>query len=111
MDDGFFGGRGQWAADIADSWRTGADITPDFDSILHQIDRIKRFRRFCMPGHVNDLDMMQIGNGLSGEEEKTHFAMRCMMSAPLMLGCDLTRLPEETLALLNRSGKEKAPVR
>lgn len=91
---------GQWAAEIADSWRTGADITPDFDSILHQIDRIKPLRRFCMPGHVNDLDMMQIGNGLSLEEEKTHFAMWCMMSAPLMLGCNLTKLPEETLALL-----------
>lgn len=91
---------GAWAADTADSWRTGSDITPDFDSILWQIDAIKPLRRFCRPGHVNDLDMMQIGNGLSNEEEKTHFAMWCMMSTPLMLGCNLTKLPEETLSLL-----------
>ena len=91
---------GQWAAKTADSWRTGADITPDFDSVLHQIDRIKPLRHFCSPGHVNDLDMMQIGNGLSPEEEKSHFAMWCMMSTPLMLGCDLTKLPEEMLTLL-----------
>ena len=91
---------GAWAAEIADSWRTGADITPDFDSVLNQIDRIRPLRRFCGPGHVNDLEMMQIGNGLNPEEEKTHFVMWCMMSTPLMLGCDLTKLEADTLKLL-----------
>ena len=91
---------GEWATEIADSWRTAADIQPNFASILKQIDNVKPLRRFCSPGHVNDLDMMQIGNGLSPEEERTHFAMWCMMSTPLMIGCDLTKIPEETLALL-----------
>ena len=91
---------GEWAVEIADSWRTAADIRPDFASILRQIDNIKPLRRFCSPGHVNDLDMMQIGNGLSPAEERTHFAMWCMMSTPLMIGCDLTKIPAETLAVL-----------
>ena len=91
---------GDWAVEIADSWRTGADITPDFESVLRQIDRIRPLRKFCGPGHVNDLDMMQIGNGLSPEEEKAHFVMWCMMSAPLVLGCDLTKLNPDTLELL-----------
>ncbi|MBO4472469.1 MAG: glycoside hydrolase family 27 protein, partial [Clostridia bacterium] len=91
---------GEWATEIADSWRTAADIQPNFASILKQIDNIKPLRRFCSPGHVNDLDMMQIGNGLTPEEERTHFAMWCMMSTPLMIGCDLTKIPEATLALL-----------
>ena len=91
---------GEWAVNIADSWRTAADIRPEFSSILKQIDNIKPLRRFTAPGHVNDLDMMQIGNGLSPEEERSHFAMWCMMSTPLMIGCDLTAIPEETLQLL-----------
>ena len=91
---------GEWATEIADSWRTAADIQPNYASILKQIDNIKPLRRFCVPGHVNDLDMMQIGNGLTREEERTHFAMWCMMSTPLMIGCDLTKIGAETLALL-----------
>lgn len=91
---------GEWAADIADSWRTGADITPDFHSIINQIDNIKPLRKFCSPSHVNDLDMMQLGNGLNNEEEKTHFAMWCMMSTPLMIGCDLTKIPDSTIDIL-----------
>lgn len=91
---------GAWAAELADSWRTGADIAPDFASVLGQIDRLKPLRRYCSPGHVNDPDMMQIGNGLRFEEEKAHFVMWCMLSAPLMLGCDLTKLSEKTLSLL-----------
>ena len=94
---------GEWATEIADSWRTAADIQPNFASILKQIDNIKPLRRFCSPGHVNDLDMMQIGNGLSPEEERTHFAMWCMMSTPLMIGCDLTKIPAPTLALLKNA--------
>ncbi len=67
---------GAWAAETADSWRTGADITPDFDSIMYQLDMIKPLARYCSPGHVNDLDMMQLGNGgLTHDEEMTHFAM------------------------------------
>ena len=51
-------------------------------------------------GHVNDLDMMQIGNGLTPTEEKAHFIMWCMLSTPLIIGCDLTEISDETLELL-----------
>ncbi|MGN0180904.1 MAG: rhodanese-like domain-containing protein [Candidatus Ornithomonoglobus sp.] len=91
---------GEWAAQVADSWRTGADIAPDFNSVLHQLDVIKPLARYCSPGHVNDLDMMQLGNGMSIEDEKTHFAMWCMMSTPLMIGCDLTKISSATLEIL-----------
>lgn len=91
---------GEWVTKIADSWRTGLDITPDFASILYQIDQMKPLAHFCRPGHVNDSDMMQIGTGMSAEEEKSHFAMWCMLSTPLMIGGDLTKLSEETLDIL-----------
>ncbi|MBO5336802.1 MAG: alpha-galactosidase [Lachnospiraceae bacterium] len=91
---------GEWVAEVADSWRTGGDIQPQFSSILHQIDNVKSLAYYCGPGHVNDLDMMQIGNGLSEEEEKTHFSMWCMMSSPLIIGCNLTTISEKALEIL-----------
>ena len=91
---------GPWVAKIADSWRTGVDIIPSFDSVLYQIDQMKTLRKFCSPGHVNDSDMMQVGNGMSHEEDAAHFAMWCMLSTPLMLGCDLTTLTKDTLEII-----------
>ncbi len=91
---------GAWAAQVADSWRTGADIYPAFESVIHQIDNIKPLAKYCSPGHVNDLDMMQIGNGMSLAEEQTHFTMWCMMSTPLMIGCDLTKISDGVLKIL-----------
>ena len=46
------------------------------------------------------MDMLEIGRGLKPEEEETHFGMWCIMSSPLLIGCDLTRIPEESLKLL-----------
>lgn len=92
---------GEWAADVADSWRTGADIAPNFSSILHQLDMVKPLREYCGPGHVNDLDMLQIGNGMSLTEDETHFVMWCIMSTPLMIGCDLTKLDSDRIAMLS----------
>lgn len=91
---------GKWVTEIADSWRTSADIQPNFESVLKQIDAVKPLARYCSPGHVNDLDMLQLGNGLSFQEEKTHFAMWCMMSTPLVIGCDLTKISNDTLEIL-----------
>ncbi|MCD7747229.1 MAG: glycoside hydrolase family 27 protein [Firmicutes bacterium] len=91
---------GEWVTEVADSWRTGTDIAPTFESVMYEIDKIRSLAEYCGPGHVNDLDMMQLGNGMSEEEEKTHFAMWCMMSAPLIIGCDLTKIRESTLNIL-----------
>ncbi|MCD8003709.1 MAG: glycoside hydrolase family 27 protein [Clostridia bacterium] len=91
---------GEWVTEVADSWRTGADIAPTFESVMYEIDKIRSLAEYCGPGHVNDPDMMQLGNGMSEEEEKTHFAMWCMMSAPLIIGCDLTKIRESTLNIL-----------
>ena len=91
---------GAWVADVADSWRTGCDIRPNFTSVMNQIDYLKPLADFCSPAHVNDPDMMELGNGMNHEEEKTHFAMWCMLSAPLMIGCDLSAIGADTLAIL-----------
>jgi len=96
---------GAWAAEVADSWRTGADITPDFESILYQIDKVAKSDTKSLeltgPGHINDLDMLQVGNGMSYEEDKSHFSMWALMSTPLVLGNDLTSISDETLEIIS----------
>ena len=46
------------------------------------------------------MDMLEIGRGLSDAEERTHFGMWCIQSSPLLIGCDMTTIPEKSLALL-----------
>lgn len=94
---------GEWVVDIADSWRTGGDIFNNFGAVLEQLDNIKSLAKYTTPGHVNDLDMMQVGNGMTYEEDKSHFSMWCMMSTPLMLGMDLNSISEETLSIISNS--------
>ena len=47
--------------------------------------------------------MLEVGRGLSTEEDNTHFAMWCMLSSPLLIGCDMTSIPQATLALLKNT--------
>ena len=94
---------GAWVTDVADSWRTGGDIFNNFGAVLEQLDNIKSLAQYTTPGHVNDLDMMQVGNGMSYEEDKSHFSMWCMMSTPLMLGMDLNSISSETLSIISNA--------
>ncbi|MDR2670804.1 MAG: discoidin domain-containing protein, partial [Oscillospiraceae bacterium] len=91
---------GEWVVDIADSWRVGSDLGANFSSVMYQVDRVTNLAQYHGPGHVNDLDMMQVGNGMTYEEDKTHFTMWCMMSSPLMLGNDLTKISQQTLDIV-----------
>lgn len=43
---------------------------------------------YARGGHYNDMDMLEIGRGLKPEEEEVHFGMWCIMSSPLLIGCD-----------------------
>ena len=53
------------------------------------------------PGHWNDPDMLEVGNhGLTNTEEKTHFALWAFAKAPLIIGCDLNTVTNESLAIL-----------
>ncbi len=94
---------GEWVTDVADSWRTGGDIFNNFGAVLEQLDNIKSLAKYNTPGHVNDLDMMQVGNGMTYEEDKSHFSMWCMMSTPLMLGMDLNSISDETLSIISNA--------
>jgi hypothetical protein len=91
---------GEWAVTKADSWRISGDITDRFSSILHIIDLNADLYKYVSPGHYNDMDMLQVGRGMSYEEDKTHFSMWCMMNSPLLAGNDLRSMSAETLRIL-----------
>jgi hypothetical protein len=91
---------GKWALTTADSWRISGDITNTFESVMHIVDRNADLWKYSGPGHVNDMDMLQVGRGMSYEENKTHFSMWCMLNSPLLAGNDLTKMSDETLEIL-----------
>lgn len=91
---------GTWAAGVAGSWRVTPDINASWGSVRSIIDRNLYLSAYASEGHYNDMDMLEVGRGLTPEEDYTHFAMWCMMSSPLLIGCDLTTLSPATLSLL-----------
>jgi alpha-galactosidase len=100
-----------WAKGIGNSWRTTTDIAPCFDGIvdhktwqqfcvLRIIDAQKPLRQYAGPGHWNDPDMLEVGNGMSQNEDRAHFSMWCMLAAPLISGNDLQDMSPDTLNIL-----------
>ena len=107
----------EWAQEVGHSWRTTGDIGAHFLAdpitydengrprwrslgVLEIIDLNEPLRAYAGPGHWNDPDMLEVGNGLSDAENRAHFTLWCMMAAPLILGNDLTNMSAETLAVI-----------
>jgi alpha-galactosidase len=101
-----------WAPAIGQSWRTTGDITARFDngnrraggsgnSVLTILDLQVPLRKYSGPGHWNDPDMLEVGNGnLTPSENRAHFTLWCMLNAPLITGNDLRNMNEQTLKIL-----------
>ncbi len=91
---------GEWAVKAADSWRISGDIEANFKSICHIIDLNAGLAKYASPGHFNDMDMLQVGRGMTYDEDKSHFSMWCMMSSPLLAGNDLRNMSAQTIEIL-----------
>lgn len=102
-----------WGKDTGHLWRISGDITNCWDCQLNHgtwsswgIMKIvdmhskERLRQYSGPDAWNDLDMMEVGNGMRLEEDKSHFALWCMHASPLIMGHDLRTSKKETTALL-----------
>jgi alpha-galactosidase len=68
----------------------------------------KDIRKAAGPGHWNDYDMMEVGNGMTNAEDRSHFAMWSMLASPLIMGNDLRNASPETIKTL--SNKEVIAV-
>lgn len=107
----------EWAADVGHSWRTTGDIGISFMPIplrrgpdgrplwkalgvMEIVEMNEPLRQYAGPGHWNDPDMLEVGNGMSVSEDRAHFTLWCMMAAPLILGNDITNMTPETLAII-----------
>ncbi|MEN8128533.1 MAG: glycoside hydrolase family 27 protein [Planctomycetota bacterium] len=91
---------GPWVTKVADSWRISGDIAASFESIVKIIDLNADLWPYAGPDRFNDMDMLQVGRGMTVEEDKTHFSMWCMMTSPLLAGNDLRTMSEQTLEIL-----------
>jgi alpha-galactosidase len=92
----------KWGAKTGGNlWRTTGDIADRWDSMerigFANID-IAPYNR---PGHWNDPDMLEVGNGgMTADEYRTHMSLWCLLSAPLMAGNDLRAMTEETKSIV-----------
>ncbi len=99
----------KWA-ELAQFWRTTGDITDTWWSMSGIGFAQDPWKKFAGPGHWNDPDMLVVGHVgwgkprptyLTPNEQYTHISLWCLLSAPLLLGCDLSQADEFTLNLLN----------
>lgn len=100
---------GTWITRVANSWRVSPDIntapgsTPVWSRIMNNLDLNTYLAPYCSAGHYNDMDMLEVGRGLSFEEDKSHFSVWCIMSSPLLLGNDLTKMSAQTKTILTNT--------
>lgn len=101
----------KWGADVnGNSWRTTGDIQDTWESVQSIGFSQSHQYPFAQPGHWNDPDMLVVGQvgwsgklrqtRLSPDEQYAHISLWCLLSAPLLIGCDVSKLDDFTLNLL-----------
>lgn len=102
----------EWGKPVGNLWRISGDIYPCFDcefkhpenwsswGFMKIAEMRKDIRKYSGPDHWNDFDMMEVGNEMNDTEDKSHFAMWCMLASPLFSGNDYRKMSKETLAIL-----------
>jgi alpha-galactosidase len=92
----------EWAADVGNLWRTTGDISDSWGSMLSIMKQNLPLADAAGPGHWNDPDMLEVGNGgMTDTEYRTHFSMWSVMAAPLLIGSDLRKATPETFEILS----------
>ena len=100
-----------WAQNIGNLWRTTGDISDDFGTkkkahdwehpMLQLLDWNEPLWPFAGPGHWNDADMLEVGNGgMTPTEYRSHFSLWAMMASPLMAGNDIAHMDDKTKSIL-----------
>jgi len=98
-----------WARNVGNLWRTTGDITDKWDTgeksdnmgVLQILDLQDGLESYAGPGHWNDPDMLEVGNGgMTATEYRSHFSLWCLLAAPLMAGNDIRSMSDETRDIL-----------
>ena len=97
-----------WAQNVGNLWRTTGDIYDHWDStrdtslgMMTIVDLNEPLWPYAGPGHWNDPDMLEVGNGgMTNEEYRTHLSLWAMMAAPLIAGNDVAHMSKPIQSLL-----------
>ena len=94
----------EWAGAVgANLWRTTGDISDEYDRIVAIAMTQAGLGRYAGPGHWNDPDMLEVGNGkLTHDENLTHMGWWAMLAAPLLAGNNLARMSDDVRAILTQ---------
>ncbi len=92
----------EWGAAVGGNlWRTTGDISDNWNSMMGIVTHQFGLERWAGPGHWNDPDMLEIGNGgMTADEYRTHMSLWAILAAPLLAGNDLRDASRETLDML-----------
>ncbi len=93
----------QWAASTGGNlWRTTGDIQDKWSSMSHiGFDLQLNLAAYAGPGHWNDPDMLEVGNGgMTDTEYRTHMSLWSLLAAPLLAGNDLRTVAPDILQIL-----------
>jgi len=91
----------EWAPRLGNLWRTTGDIRDSWESVMSILDQQVGLAKYAGPGHWNDPDMLEVGNGgMTNTEYRAHFSLWCILAAPLIAGNDLRHMSPETKEIL-----------
>ena len=117
------GGVEKWGPEVSGNlWRTTGDIRDEWDSMIDNIEKQVPTAPYAGPGHWNDPDMLEIGNGhMTADEYRTHMSLWALTAAPLLAGNDIRTMSETTKSILMNKeviavdqdslGKQASPVK
>ena len=98
-----------WAGPVGNMWRATGDIQDCWDckrdwggnGVVRILDLVEPLYSYAGPGHWNDPDMLEVGNGgMTSTEYRTHFSFWALLAAPLLAGNDIANMSPETRAIL-----------
>jgi alpha-galactosidase len=113
----------KWGPEVgANLWRTTGDIRDEWSSMMGNVEKQVPTAPYAGPGHWNDPDMLEVGNGhMTDDEYRTHMSLWALVASPLLAGNDVRTMSPATKAiLLNKEliaidqdalGKQAAPVK
>jgi alpha-galactosidase len=92
----------KWGASVGGNlWRTTGDINDTYKRMSEIGFNQAGLAKYAAPGHWNDPDMLEVGNGgMTEDEYKTHMSLWSLLAAPLLAGNDLSKMTPDTLAIL-----------
>jgi len=91
----------EWAPKLGNLWRTTGDIRDSWRSMVTILDQQVGLYKYAGPGHWNDPDMLEVGNGgMTNTEYRAHFSLWAILDAPLMAGNDLRHMSAATKDIL-----------